>query len=86
MLSLVAALKPLVEQIGVLDSRIAHAVRSHPDGEVFLSLFRNPGSTLTAAKLLSEIGDRRERRGAGRRCGDVPRGEGVGKAQGSHFP
>ncbi len=60
-LSLVAALKPLVEQIGMLDSRIADAVRAHPDGEVFLSLFRNPGSTLTAAKLLSEIGDRRER-------------------------
>jgi len=60
-LSLVAALKPLVEQIRVLDSRIACAVRSHPDGEVFLSLFRNPGSTLTAAKLLAEIGDRRER-------------------------
>jgi transposase len=60
-LSLVAALRPLVEQIGMLDSRIADAVRAHPDGEVFLSLFRNPGSTLTAAKLLSEIGDRRER-------------------------
>jgi transposase len=60
-LSLVATLKPLVEQIGMLDSRIAEAVRAHPDGEVFLSLFRNPGSTLTAAKLLSEIGDRRER-------------------------
>jgi transposase len=60
-LSLVAALKPLVEQIGALDSQIAHAVRAHPDGEIFLSLFRNPGSTLTAAKLLSEIGDRRER-------------------------
>ena len=60
-LSLVAALKPLVEQIRVLDSRIAHAVRAHPDGGVFLSLFRDPGSMLTAAKLLSEIGDRRER-------------------------
>lgn len=60
-LSLVAALKPLVEQIRMLDLRIADAVRSHPDGEVFLSLFRNPGSTLTAAKRLAEIGDRRER-------------------------
>jgi hypothetical protein len=52
-LSLVAALKPLVEQIGVLDSRIADAVRAHPDGEVFLSLFRDPGLMLTAAKVLS---------------------------------
>jgi transposase len=60
-LSLVAVLKPLVEQIRTLDSRIADAVRAHPDGGIFLSLFRNPGSTLTAAKLLSEIGDRRER-------------------------
>jgi transposase len=60
-LSLLAALRPLVEQLGMLNSRIADAVRAHPDGEVFLSLFRDPGSTLTAAKLLSEIGDRRER-------------------------
>jgi transposase len=60
-LSLVAVLKPLVEQIRTLDSRISDAVRAHPDGGIFLSLFRNPDSTLTAAKLLSEIGDRRER-------------------------
>jgi transposase len=60
-LSLVAALKPIVEQIRGLDSRIADAVRAHPDGEIFLSLFRDPDSTLTVAKLLSEIGDRRER-------------------------
>jgi transposase len=45
----------------MLNSRIAETVRAHPDGEVLLSLFRDPGSTLTAAKLLSEIGDRRER-------------------------
>lgn len=60
-LSLLAALYPIVEQIRLFDSRIAHAVRVHPDGEIFLSLFRNPGSTLTAATLLCEIGDRRER-------------------------
>src|SRR5215208_5783488 len=60
-LSLLTVLRPVVEQIGLLESRIADAVRAHPDGEVFLSLFRNPDSTLTAAKLLSEIGDRRER-------------------------
>jgi hypothetical protein len=36
-------------------------VRSHPDGEIFLSLFRDPKATLTAARLLAEIGDRRER-------------------------
>jgi transposase len=60
-LALLAALRPIVEQIGMLESRIADAVRVHPDGEIFLSLFRNSGSTLTAAKLLSEMGDRRER-------------------------
>jgi transposase len=60
-LSLVAALEPIVEQIRLLNSQIAHAVRSHPDGEVFLSLFRDPKATITAARLLAEIGDRRER-------------------------
>ncbi len=39
-LALVAALRPIVEQIGLLNSQIAHAVRAHPDGEVFLSLFK----------------------------------------------
>jgi transposase len=60
-LSLVAALRPLVEQIKLLDSQIAHAVRAHTDGEIFLSLFRDPRASLTAARLVSEIGDRRER-------------------------
>jgi transposase len=60
-LSLLAALRPVVEQIGLLELRIADAVRAHPDGEIFLSLFRHPDSTLTAATLLCEIGDRRER-------------------------
>ncbi len=60
-LSLVATLRALVERIKLLSSRIATAVRAHPDGEVFLSLFRDPGSTLTAARLVAEIGDCRER-------------------------
>jgi transposase len=60
-LAMVAALKPLVEQVGLLSSQIAHAVRVHPDGEVFLSLFVDPKATVTAARLLAEIGDRRER-------------------------
>jgi transposase len=60
-LSLLAVLRPVVEQIGLLESWIAEAVCAHPDGEIFLSLFRHPDSTLTAAKLLCEIGDRRER-------------------------
>jgi hypothetical protein len=60
-MGLVATLKALVEQIRRLEGRIAKAVRAHPDGEVFLSLLRNPKSTLTAACLLAEIGDSRER-------------------------
>ncbi len=34
---------------------------AHPDGEIFLSLFRDPRASLTAARLLAEIGGRRER-------------------------
>ncbi len=60
-LALVAALRPLVEQIGLLSSQIAGAVRAHPDGEVFLSLFRDPKSSITAACLVAEIGDCRAR-------------------------
>jgi transposase len=60
-MGLVATLKALVEQIRRLEERIAKAVRAHPDGEVFLSLFRDPKSTLTAACLLAEMGDKRER-------------------------
>lgn len=60
-LALVAALKPLVEQIRLLTSQIAGAIRAHQDGQTFLSLFRDPKSVITAAELLAEIGDRRER-------------------------
>jgi len=60
-LALVATLKPLVEQIRLLTSQIAGAVRTHDDGEVFLSLFRHPNSVITAAELLAEIGDNRDR-------------------------
>lgn len=60
-LALVAALRPLIERIAELEREIAHAVRSHRDGEVFLSLFRDPRSVVTAARLLAEIGDCRLR-------------------------
>ena len=60
-LALVAALRPLVEQIRLLSSQIAGAVRSHPDGEIFLALFRDPKSSVTAAGLVAEIGDNRTR-------------------------
>lgn len=60
-LALVAALKPLVEQIRLLTSQIAGSVRAHDDGQIFLSLFRDPKSIITAAELLAEIGDNRNR-------------------------
>lgn len=60
-LALVATLKTLAERIRRLEERIAEAVRAHPDGEVFLSLFLGEKSTLTAACLVAEIGERRER-------------------------
>lgn len=84
-LALVAALRPLVEQIGRLSSQIAGAVRAHVDGEIFLSLFRDPRSTVTAARLAAEIGDcrgRPRRRGPGRRRRHEPGRDRVGQAQG----
>jgi transposase len=60
-LALVAAIKPLVAQIRQLDRQIAAALREHPDGEIFLSLFKDPNSVICAAELLSEIGDCRAR-------------------------
>lgn len=60
-LALVATLKPLVEQIRLLTSQIAGALRAHHDGQIFLSLFRDPKSVVTAAELLAEIGDNRRR-------------------------
>jgi len=60
-IGLVAALRPIVEQIGQLTSQIAGATRAHPDGAIFLAFFRDPKSVVTAAGLLAEIGDNRAR-------------------------
>jgi transposase len=60
-LGLVAALKPIVAQIRELTSQIAGAVRAHPDGQVFLPLFKDSKSVVTAARLVAEIGDDRAR-------------------------
>ena len=56
-----AALKPIVAQIKTLERQIAHALIEHPDGEIFRSLFRDPNSVVTAATMLTEIGDCRAR-------------------------
>jgi transposase len=60
-LALVATLRPLAQQIAQLTSQIAHGVRTHPDGPIFTSLFRDPNSVVCAATLLAEIGDCRAR-------------------------
>jgi transposase len=60
-LALVAVLRPLVEQIRLLTSEIRGLLAQHPDGKIFRSLFRDPKSVITAAELLAEIGDRRDR-------------------------
>jgi Transposase IS116/IS110/IS902 family len=58
-LTLVAMLKQLNLQINQLERQITSAISEHPDGKIFLSLFK--GSTITAAEMLAEIGDRRAR-------------------------
>jgi transposase len=60
-LALVGALKPIVKQIRLLTAEIGHAVRTHPDGQIFLSFFKSPDSVICAATLLAEIGDDRAR-------------------------
>jgi transposase len=60
-LGLVAALRPIVAQIAELTAQIAGAVRAHPDAQVFLPLFKDPKSVITAARLVAEIGDDRGR-------------------------
>ena len=58
-LSFVAMVRTLNAQIKQLESEIRIQVRAHPDGRIFL--FRSPNSVITAAELLAEIGDCRER-------------------------
>jgi len=60
-LGLVAALEPIVSQISELTSQIRGAIRAHPDGPIFLAVFRDPKSVVCAAGLLAEIGDNRAR-------------------------
>jgi transposase len=57
----VAMIRTLNAQIKALESEIREQMRAHPDGRVFLSLFKSPASVITAAELLAEIGDCRQR-------------------------
>jgi transposase len=60
-LSLIAALEPIVASIKQLECKIALDLRTHPDGEIFRSLFKDPNSVVTAATMVAEIGDCRAR-------------------------
>jgi transposase len=60
-LCLVQTLRTLAGQINTLERQIAAAVRAHPDGAIFLSLFKGRNTFLTAAEMLAEIGDCRAR-------------------------
>src|SRR5450631_1848604 len=60
-LALVATLETLGKQVKQLDRQIALTVRAHPDGAIFLSLFKGADTVLTASVLLAEIGDCRPR-------------------------
>ena len=60
-LALVSALEPLVARISELTSEIRDALTDHTDGDTFRSLFKDPKSVITAATMLAEIGDCRDR-------------------------
>ena len=60
-LSLVATLKTLNAQVKELERQLASAIREHPDGQIFRSLFKGPDSVICAAGLLAEMGDCRAR-------------------------
>ena len=61
MLTLVATVRTLNTQIKELERQIATAIRAHPDGPIFLSLFKQRYSVITAAEMLAEMGDCRGR-------------------------
>jgi transposase len=60
-LGLVNRLQSLRAELKALEKQIASAVRAHPDGKIFLPLFKDPQSVVTAAELVAEIGSCRER-------------------------
>jgi len=60
-LSLVAALGPIVEEIAGLTRQIRERLAAHPDAEIFRPLFRDPKTVICPATLIAEIGDARGR-------------------------
>jgi len=60
-LGLVAALSPIVAEIGELSAQIRSALAGHPDAVIFAPLFRSPKTAICPATLIAELGDCRER-------------------------
>jgi transposase len=60
-LGLITALRPIVSQIRQLTSQIHGAVHAHPDGQIFLPLFRDKKTAICPATLIAELGDQRTR-------------------------
>jgi transposase len=60
-LTFVATIRTLNAELKDLERQIRIQVRAHPDGRIFLSLFKSPVSVITAAELLAELGDCRAR-------------------------
>jgi transposase len=60
-LGLDAALTPITGQIRHLTRQIRDTLHGHADGHIFTSLFRDPDTVITAARMLAEIGDDRGR-------------------------
>ena len=60
-LSLVAALQPIVARIAELSSETRAALIDHPDGATLRSLFADPKTAICPATMLAEIGDCRAR-------------------------
>jgi transposase len=60
-LGLIAALRPIVEEIAALDKQIRERLAAHPDAAIFAPLFRDPKTMICPATLIAELGDARGR-------------------------
>lgn len=60
-LGLVAALEPVVAEIGALTAQIRTALAAHPDAAIFAPLFKDPKTAVCPAALIAELGDSRGR-------------------------
>ena len=88
-LALVSALEPIVARIGELKAEIRQQLADHPDGETFKSLFIAQKTVLTAAVMLAEIGDCRDRyptyRALAADAGQAPVADESGKSKRARF-